>query len=152
MAGTFNSGLLLIDEGLVRAGCYAGLLEMVSGETWRRARVRIADQLVLNRYFAGRQTLVSSTYNYLLPRADVIQAREGVGIRNAKVLHFRASIKPWRPDAMLAWAGGTAWDAMTPCFKLWYGAYVDCLAARTFAQRLPAPDAHRGAGASGAAG
>ena len=152
LAGTFNSGLLLIDEGLVRAGCYAGLLEMVSGETWRRARVRIADQLVLNRYFAGRQTLVSSTYNYLLPRADVIQAREGIGIRNAKVLHFRASIKPWRPDAMLAWAGGKARDAMTPCFKLWYGAYVDCLAAVRLRSAFPRPDAHRGAGASGAAG
>ena len=152
LAGTFNSGLLLIDERLVREGCYAGLLEMVSGETWRRARVRIADQLVLNRYFAGRRTLVSSTYNYLLPQADVIRAREGIGIRNAKVLHFRAPFKPWRPDAMLAWAGGTARDTMTPGFKLWYGAYVDCLAAVRLRNAFRRPDAHRGAGASGAAG
>ena len=152
LAGTFNSGLLLIDERLVREGCYAGLLEMVSGETWRRARVRIADQLVLNRYFAGRRTLVSSTYNYLLPQADVIRAREGIGIRNAKVLHFRAPFKPWRPDAMLAWAGGTARDAMMPGFKLWYGAYVDCLAAVRLRSAFRRPDAHRGSGASGAAG
>ena len=152
LAGTFNSGLLLIDEGLVREGCYAGLLEMVSGETWRRARVRIADQLVLNRYFAGRRTLVSSTYNYLLPRADVIRAREGIGIRNAKVLHFRASIKPWRPDAMLAWAGGKARDAMTPGFKLWYGAYVDCLAAVRLRNAFRRSDVHRRSGAAGAAG
>ena len=152
MAGTFNSDLLLIDEGLVRAGCYAGLLEMVSGETWRRARVRIADQLVLNRYFAGRRTLVSSTYNYLLPQADVIRAREGIGIRSAKVLHFRAPFKPWRPDAMLAWAGGKARDAMTPGFKLWYGAYVDCLAAVRLRNAFRRPDAHRGSGAAGAAG
>ena len=128
LSGTFNSGLLLIDEGLVREGCYAGLLEMVSEETWRHTRVRIADQLVLNRYFAGRQTLVSSTYNYLLPQADLIRAREGIGIGSAKVLHFRAPFKPWRPDAMLAWAGREARQAMTPGFKLWYGAYVDCLA------------------------
>ncbi len=152
LAGTFNSGLLLIDEGLVREGCYAGLLEMVSGETWRRARVRIADQLVLNRYFAGRRTLVSSTYNYLLPQADVIRAREGIGIGSAKVLHFRAPFKPWRPDAMLAWAGGKARDAMTPGFKLWYGAYVDCLAAVRLRNAFRRPDAHRGSGAAGAAG
>ena len=152
LAGTFNSGLLLIDEGLVRAGCYAGLLEMVSGETWRRARVRIADQLVLNRYFAGRRTLVSSTYNYLLPQAGVIRAREGIGIRNAKVLHFRAPFKPWRPDAMLAWAGGKARDAMTPGFKLWYGAYVDCLAAVRLRNAFRRSDAHRSSGAAGAAG
>ena len=128
LSGTFNSGLLVIDEGLVREGCYAGLLELVSEETWRHTRVRIADQLVLNRYFAGRQTLVSSTYNYLLPLADLIRAREGVGIGSAKVLHFRAPFKPWRPDAMLAWAGREARQAMTPGYKLWYGAYVDCLA------------------------
>ena len=152
LAGTFNSGLLLIDEGLVREGCYAGLLEMVSGETWRRARVRIADQLVLNRYFAGRRTLVSSTYNYLLPQADVIRAREGIGIRSAKVLHFRAPFKPWRPDAMLAWAGGKARHAMTPGFKLWYGAYVDCLAAARLRSAFRRPDAHRRLGAAGAAG
>ena len=125
---TFNSGLLLIDERLVREGCYAGLLAMVSEETWRHAEVRIADQLVLNRYFAGRQTLVSSTYNYLIPQAGVIRAREGIDLRSAKVLHFRAPFKPWRPDAMLAWAGKEARDAMTPGFKLWYDAYVDCLA------------------------
>ena len=152
LAGTFNSGLLLIDERLVREGCYAGLLEMVSGETWRRARVRIADQLVLNRYFAGCRTLVSSTYNYLLPQADVIRAREGIGIRSAKVLHFRAPFKPWRPDAMLAWAGGKARHAMTPGFKLWYGAYVDCLAAARLRSAFRRPDAHRGSGAAGAAG
>ena len=29
---------------------------------------------------------------------------------------------------MLAWAGREARQAMTPGFKLWYGACVDCLA------------------------
>ena len=125
---TFNSGLLLIDERLVREGCYAGLLAMVSEETWRHAEVRIADQLVLNRYFAGRQTLVSSTWNYPISQADVVRAREGIDLRSAKVLHFRAPFKPWRPDAMLAWAGKEARHAMAPGFKLWYDAYVDCLA------------------------
>ena len=125
---TFNSGLLLIDERLVREGCYAGLLAMVSEETWRHAGVRLADQLVLNRYFAGRQTLVSSTWNYPIPQADVVRAREGIDLRSARVLHFRAPFKPWRPDAMIAWAGKETRDAMAPGFKLWYDAYVDCLA------------------------
>ena len=126
---TFNCGLLLIDERLVREGCYAGLLAMVSEETWRYAGgSRLHDTLVLNRYFAGRQTLVSSTYNYLIPQAGVIRAREGIDLQSARVLHFRAPFKPWRPDAMLAWAGKEARHAMTPGFKLWYDAYVDCLA------------------------
>ena len=112
----------------MREGCYAGLLAMVSEETWRHAGVRLADQLVLNRYFAGRQTLVSSTWNYPISQADVVRAREGIDLRSAKVLHFRAPFKPWRPDAMLAWAGKEARHAMAPGFKLWYDAYVDCLA------------------------
>ena len=60
----------------MREGCYAGLLAMVSEETWRHAGVRLADQLVLNRYFAGRRTLVNSTWNYPIPQAGVIRARE----------------------------------------------------------------------------
>ena len=32
---------------------------MVAPETWRASRVSLTDQLLLNRYFAGRQTLVS---------------------------------------------------------------------------------------------
>ena len=77
---------------------------------------------------AGRQTLVSSTWNYPISQVDVVRAREGIDPRSAKVLHFRAPFKPWRPDAMLAWAGKEARHAMTPGFKLWYDAYVDCLA------------------------
>ena len=138
LTGTFNAGLLLIDERLVQEGCYADLLEMVSGETWRRARVRLADQFVLNRYFGKRRTLVSSTYNYLLAQADAIRAREGIGIGSAKVLHFRTPFKPWRPDAMLAWAGREAPGAMTPGFNLWYDAWVDRLAAARLCSSLPA--------------
>ena len=143
LTGTFNSGLLLIDGKLVEEGCYADLLAMVSVETWRHAKVRIADQLVLNRYFAGRQTLVSSTYNYLIPQADVIRAREGIDVLNAKVLHFRARCKPWRPGAMLAWAGKEARHTMTPGFKLWYGAYVDCLAGSQLRKAFRRTGTHR---------
>ena len=89
--GAFVIGLLVIDEGLVREGCYAGLLEMVSEETWRHTRVRPADQLVLNRYFAGRQTLVSSTCNYL-PTMDLTQLPQQRGVARigrARLAHRR---------------------------------------------------------------
>ena len=128
LAQTFNSGLLVIDEQLTGADVYADLLALLRAETWAEVKVNISDQLVLNRYFAGRQTLVSSTYNYLILQAARIQANEGIDLRSAKVLHFQTAHKPWRPEAMLQWAQKGAGANMLPSFKLWYGAYMDCLA------------------------
>ena len=133
---TFNSGLLVIDERLTGAAVYADLLAMLTAEAWAKVQVRISDQLLLNRHFAGRQTLVSSTYNYLLVQADRIQANEGVGRRDAKVLHFQTSQKPWRPEAMLKAAHKGFGADLLPSFKLWYNAYMDCLANAYLRNRL----------------
>ena len=133
---TFNSGLLLIDERLTGAAVYADLLAMLTAETWAKVQVSISDQLLLNRYFAGRQTLASSTYNYLLVQAARIQANEGVGQREAKVLHFQTPQKPWRPEAMLEAAQKGGGGDLLPSFKLWYNAYMDCLANAYLRNRL----------------
>ena len=125
---TFNSGFLLFDGALTRReGSYADLLAMLTPETWSGTDTRFMDQLLLNLYFAGRQTLVSSTYNFLLASAPAIRAREGVDVESARVLHYVKAVKPWLPDAMLRWA----WDpGITPAataFRLWYEAYVEAL-------------------------
>ena len=54
--------------------------------------------------------------------------REGLAPADAKVLHFNYPDKPWQPDAMLAWMSGTVSFKSAPAFKLWYDAWVDCLA------------------------
>lgn len=86
------------------------------------------DQLLLNRYFAGRQTLVSWTYNYLLPEAAAIHAREGLDPARAKVLHYKAPLKPWMTGDMLQWAMEHPPEHTAPAFTRWYDAYRDCLA------------------------
>ena len=50
---SFGAGFLLIDEQVIVAGCYAALLSLVTIETWRGTVTTHADQLILNRYFAG---------------------------------------------------------------------------------------------------
>ena len=107
---------------------YADLLAMLSPESWLDAGSPYTDQLLLNRYFAGRQTLVSSTYNYLLGSARAIRAREGLDAGSAKVLHFNLRIKPWMTDAMLHWLQGDPARGPQPAFGLWYDAYLRCLA------------------------
>ena len=95
-------------------------------ETWCGTDTPHFKQFLHNRYFGGRHTLVSSTYNFLVPFAASIEAREGLATADAKVLHFNFSVKPWMPAAMLRWACA---PAPVPAFDLWYDAWTDCLSA-----------------------
>ena len=126
-ARTFNDGFLLIDAALLGEGGYAELLAMLTPETWPDPGMFHTKQFLQNRCFAGRQTLISSTYNFLLASAVQIRNREGLTATDAKVLHFNRPLKPWMADALLAWG----YDPVpVAAFKLWYDAWVDCLAAR----------------------
>ena len=125
---TFNSGLLLIDACLTGEPTYSELLALVAPETWRGAETAHTDQFVLNRHFAGRQTLVSARYNYQTPMEGAIRAREGLPAREASVLHF-VGVKPWTPEAMLRWTRGDAHFQPQAAFALWYEAWMECLAA-----------------------
>ena len=124
---TFNSGFLLIDGRLTGERVYADLLADMSPARWCDLEAPLGEQPLLNRYFSGRQTLVSSTYNFLIYGAAAIRAREGVDLHSAKVVHFNSVAKPWRPDDMLRWS----WDRWNPpavaAFKLWHDAYVEAL-------------------------
>ena len=127
----FNTGMMLIDGELGGERTYDDLvasMARMAGEPRRRlvAEVCLADQF-LNRQFRGRQTLVSWTYNYLLPHAEDIQAREGLAAADAKVLHFAGPIKPWLPAAAMRWIRGGGEGYMTAAFKHWYDAYMDTL-------------------------
>ena len=127
---TFNDGFLLIDADLVGERHYAGLLALLAPETWRGTDTYLTSQFLHNRYFAGRQTLIGSTYNYLFAAAAAphVKAREGLAPADAKVLHFNTPVKPWMTEAMLDWTDpGRGVPALA--FKAWYDAYVDCLAS-----------------------
>ena len=123
---TFNDGFLCIDASLTGEGCYADLLSMLTPESWRGSDTFHTKQFLQNRYFAGRQTLIGSTYNFVLRHAGLITAREGLTARDAKVLHFNLPVKPWMPAAMLRW---TCEPAPVPAFDLWYDAWTECLSA-----------------------
>ena len=123
----FNSGFLLVDGRVMGEAAYSDLLAGVSPERLRDVRRRIGDQTLLNRYFAGRQTMIGSTYNFLVPHAARIREREGLDVGDAKVLHFKGPIKPWMLDAMLDEVDGSYMYRLTPHFKLWYDAWLDCI-------------------------
>ena len=121
---TFNDGLLLLDGSLLGEQTYTDLLALAKPQTWRNTTTPHFKQFLHNRHFAGRQTLLSSTYNYILGAAAAIREREGLAAADAKVLHFNINAKPWTPSSMLRWI-----DSETPVaeFGLWYGAWMECL-------------------------
>ena len=125
---TFNDGFLMIDAGLLNERTHAGLLAMLTPETWRDTDTPHTKQFLQNRYFAGRQTLIGSTYNFLLASARAIRAREGVDVENARVLHYVKAVKPWSPEAMLRWAWDPGSAPAAAAFRFWYDAYLDVLA------------------------
>lgn len=123
---TFNAGFLLIDAELLRGTCYADLLALVTPESWRNAGTPHTDQILYNRYFDGRQTLVGATYDYLLAHARDIRAHEGLSPEEAKVLHFNMRAKPWQFPQLQRWAArpdGGLLAAQARCFGHWYDAY-----------------------------
>ena len=134
---TFGCGLLLIDERLTGERTYSELLALVAPETWRGTETVHSDQFILNRYLAGRQTLVSAAYNYRLHLAREIRAREGLSAGEASVLHFSGRVKPWRPETMLRWNLGAARFPPYPAFSLWYEAWIECLTSAPPAGRCP---------------
>lgn len=124
---TFNSGMMLIDGCLTGEGTHAELLSLMEPESWRGTDTVHTDQFLLNRHFAGHQTLVSSTYNYPLHMAAAILAGEGLAAADARVLHFTGPQKPWNPGAMLRWPAGEPPFAPHPAYSWWYAAWIDCL-------------------------
>ena len=127
---TFNCGFLLIDGSCTGERVYADLLARMAPEAWHGLADRLGDEYVLNRYFAGRQTLVSRTYNYIVSDAAAIRARTGLDAGRAKVLHFTGAVKPWAPDVMLRWARGETKPRsrlVAAPFRRWYDTYTDVL-------------------------
>ena len=125
---TFGSGFLMID-GKLLAGArhYEALLAQVSPATWRDRTTKHTDQFVLNRHFAGRQTLVDWRYDYVVPMAAEIRSHTGWRMEDAKALHFPGPVKPWMTQEMLRWAEGNSAHKPHQAYRQWADAYMDCL-------------------------
>lgn len=128
---TFNAGFLLIGSELLDGSVYSELVAGVAAKNWAGNGTEHTDQLLYNRYFQGRQTLVGATYNYLLGHVADLRAREGLEPAQAKVLHFNGPIKPWQMAALAqsaAQPGATRFEAQAQCFRFWYDAWFSQLA------------------------
>ena len=128
LQSTFGSGFLMIDgELLAGARHYDALLAQVEPATWHDPATKHTDQFVLNRHFAGQQTLVDWRYDFVLPMAAEIRTRTGWRMEDAKALHFAGPVKPWMTQEMLRWTLGSAAYKPHRAYRQWADAYMDCL-------------------------
>ena len=128
---TFNSGFLVMDAGVVGQRTYGELLAMLTPEMWRGIGTPHTAQVLLNRYFAGRQTLISSTYNYLLASAPAIRSRRVWRWRTPRscISMFQASL-----GCPCGYSVGRATPNRSPGLLLWWEAWADCCPPCTFQQ------------------
>ena len=122
---TFNAGLFMVDGGLLTADRRAGLVELVDIRTYYTLKTRLADQVILNVYFAGQQHLVDATYNYLLAHHESIHDRERVRLSDARVVHFNGPDKPWVAESV--WRIALRAPALIAAYRSWYDGYVECV-------------------------
>ena len=121
----FNAGLLLFHGALACEGIHGALLDHLRPERWRDVVTPHTDQVVLNRHFAGIQTLLPASYNYLLAFRSEIFAATGIRLTDARVLHFNGSPKPWETDALAT--SPPADPGFLQACRRWYETWTDAL-------------------------
>jgi lipopolysaccharide biosynthesis glycosyltransferase len=122
---TFNAGVLMIDRTLLTDNEYHALLELVCPATYRSSSVNLTDQVAFNLHLAGRQYLAGATYNYLLAHRGSIYEREGLGLMDARVIHFNGEHKPWTAGSALRAAQHD--PVFVKACGLWLRDYVECV-------------------------
>lgn len=107
---TFNAGVLLFGPGVLGAERHRRALDLIRPAVVARGVHN--DQVVFYHVFAGRQRFASATYNVLLGHHLKIGLAEGVGLDDARLVHFNGPRKPWARRAMPSdpvVARATAW-------------------------------------------
>lgn len=95
LVNTFNSGFMVVDASLLTERNFTGIVAMITPERWQHNPTGHTDQMLLNFYFSGQQTIVSSTYNYALLHQRDLQSSTDISLNDAKVIHFNGPTKPW---------------------------------------------------------
>lgn len=122
---TFNSGLFLVDETLLTDEIYREILQFVDSRIYKTPNMMLADQVVLNLYFAGKQFLTSGKYNYLMAHKDSIFEREHINLQDAVVVHFNGQQKPWLTREILEHGSDDA--VFIEACGFWFEGYIECL-------------------------
>jgi hypothetical protein len=91
---SFNSGLILIQEGVRDTALNLELLDLLSPQRWQAVASDHTDQVVWNQLFRGRVELIEPAYNFMLGHAALYG---DTLLKDLRLLHFNGPAKPWLP-------------------------------------------------------
>jgi lipopolysaccharide biosynthesis glycosyltransferase len=99
----FNAGVLLIDNSRWLEHDISG--SVLAELTQKPDAASFADQGILNSLLHGRWAKLSWVWNHEVVRTPnvrigswVIARRSHISLRDARILHFLADVKPWQPE------------------------------------------------------
>ncbi|MGH1579274.1 glycosyltransferase family 8 protein [Planktotalea sp.] len=128
LRSAFNAGFMVMDKSIRTLENLDRLVAMIDPSKWHENATGHTDQLLFNRVFEGKQHLIGPAYNFVLLHRKDIAKRWGLGVTDARVLHFNGSAKPWKPATVqrLIQSDPEARKAVA----WWNAAYKDCLSKR----------------------
>lgn len=95
---TFNSGMMRIRGTVLGSAIFERAIDLLATTEWSGLQRPQHDQFILNRLFEGRWTELDPSHNYLLRHAAAIRDRHGLGVAQARLLHFNVDPRPWHLD------------------------------------------------------
>lgn len=107
----FNSGVLSIGGDCLQRHVRDALVASIDPAFWHGVEtVGWTDQLILNRHFAGRATLLDGRWNYMPILEAKIRRAHRLHCFDARIVHMAGRCKPWEtpPDDLFEQAPGLA--------------------------------------------
>jgi hypothetical protein len=111
LSACFNSGVLSIGGDCLQRHVRDALVASIDPDFWRGVEtVGWTDQLILNRHFAGRATLLDGRWNYMPILEAKIRRAHRLHCFDARIVHMAGRCKPWEtpPDDLFEQAPGLA--------------------------------------------
>jgi hypothetical protein len=100
LSACFNSGVLSIGGDCLQRHVRDALVASIDPDFWRGVEtVGWTDQLILNRHFAGRATLLDGRWNYMPILEAKIRRAHRLHCFDARIVHMAGRCKPWETPA-----------------------------------------------------
>lgn len=98
LAHCFNTGMISIGPEMLDGSLRDSLVADIDPATWAEVEtLGWTDQLILNRRFAGRATLLDGRYNYMPVLEAKIRRVYRLHAHDARIVHMAGRYKPWEP-------------------------------------------------------
>jgi lipopolysaccharide biosynthesis glycosyltransferase len=120
-----NSGFLMLSKSLFTEALYEELVHFIHPGHWKNTTTRLTDQLIINKFFNDKITIIDARYNYRPKNAEGIYRKEKIRLDDAKIVHFMLKAKPWNLKEVFKTASQKL--EMLKAFELWYEWYFDFL-------------------------